>query len=86
VPERALRFALAAALSLSGVKLLEEPNSNVIVAATRIAGLAALAVWGLAQLLGREERTGNDEVPPGASASRAGVLSVALGPVDHVLA
>jgi uncharacterized protein len=56
VPERTLRFALAAALSLSGVKLLEVPYSNVIVAATLIAGLSALAVWGLAQLLGREER------------------------------
>jgi uncharacterized protein len=66
VPERTLRFALAAALCLSGLKLLEVPYSNVIVVVALVAGLAALAGWGLVQLFGREARTGTDQpvVPP----------------------
>jgi uncharacterized membrane protein YfcA len=53
VPERTLRFALAAALCLSGLKLLEVPYSNLIVATSLVAGLAVLAVWGLARLYAR---------------------------------
>jgi uncharacterized protein len=47
VPDRLLRFALAAALILSGIKLLEVPYANLIVVATIIGGLGALAVWGV---------------------------------------
>jgi uncharacterized protein len=53
VPERTLRFALAGALCLSGVKLLEVPYANVIVTVTLVAGLVALAVWGLAHFFRR---------------------------------
>jgi uncharacterized membrane protein YfcA len=47
VPERTLRFALAAALVLSGLKLLEVPYSNVLITVALSSGLVALAVWGL---------------------------------------
>jgi uncharacterized protein len=50
LPERVLRLALAAALGLSGLKLLDAPYSNLIVVVTLVAGLAALAVWGLLRL------------------------------------
>jgi uncharacterized protein len=54
VPERTLRFALAGALCLSGVKLLEVPYANVIVTVALVAGLGALAVWGLARFFRKE--------------------------------
>jgi len=60
VPERTLRFALAAALCLSGVKLLEVPYSNVIVTISLVAGLAVLAVLGLARLFARGAGPGTD--------------------------
>ena len=47
VPDRLLRFALSAALILSGIKLLGVPYANQIVVATLIAGLSALGIWGL---------------------------------------
>jgi uncharacterized protein len=49
--ERTLRFALAAALGLSGLKLLDAPYSNLIVVVTLAAGLTALAARGLLWLL-----------------------------------
>jgi uncharacterized membrane protein YfcA len=60
VPERTLRFALAAALCLSGLKLLEVPYSNVIVTIGLVAGLAVLAAWGLARLFAKEGTPGTD--------------------------
>jgi uncharacterized membrane protein YfcA len=51
LPERVLRLALAAALGLSGLKLLEVPYANLIVVVTLAAGLGTLAVWGLLRLL-----------------------------------
>jgi uncharacterized membrane protein YfcA len=51
VPDRLLRFALAAALILSGIKLLEVPYANQIVVATLIAGMTALGIWGLVRYL-----------------------------------
>jgi uncharacterized protein len=51
VPDRMLRFALATALILSGIKLLEVPYANQIVVATILVGLGALGVWGLLRLL-----------------------------------
>jgi uncharacterized protein len=47
VPDRLLRFALSAALILSGIKLLGVPYANQIVVAALIAGLGALGIWGL---------------------------------------
>jgi hypothetical protein len=47
VPERTLRFALAAALVLSGLKLLEVPYSNVLITVALSSGLVALSVWSL---------------------------------------
>jgi uncharacterized protein len=61
VPDRTLRFALATALSLSGLKLLNVPHADVIVTLTLIAGLAGLAGWGLVRLFGKRARTGTDE-------------------------
>jgi uncharacterized membrane protein YfcA len=51
VPDRMLRFALAAALTLSGIKLLAVPYADQIVVTTLIAGLSGLAVWGLVRLV-----------------------------------
>jgi uncharacterized protein len=49
--ERTLRFALAVALGLSGLKLLDAPYSNLIVVVTLAAGLTAFAAAGLLRLL-----------------------------------
>jgi hypothetical protein len=55
VPDRLLRFALATALILSGIKLLGVPYANQIVVASLIAGLTALGVWGVVHhVRGRE--------------------------------
>ena len=51
LPENVLRFALATALALSGLKLLDAPYANLIVVVSLAAGLGALAVWGLMRLL-----------------------------------
>lgn len=50
LPERVLRLALAAALALSGLKLLDAPYANLIVVVTLAAGLAVLAAWALLRL------------------------------------
>jgi uncharacterized protein len=57
LPDRILRFALAAALILSGIKLLEVPRANLIVVTGTIAGLGALGVWGLVRLARRRWST-----------------------------
>lgn len=44
LPERALRSALALVLTLSGVKLLEPPGANTILAAVAVVGIAAAIV------------------------------------------
>lgn len=53
LPETVLRLALAAALALSGVKLLDVPYANEIVVVSLAAGLLALIVWGLTLLVRR---------------------------------
>jgi uncharacterized protein len=53
VPDRMLRFALASALILSGIKLLEVPYADQIVVASLVAGLSGLAVWGAIRLVRR---------------------------------
>jgi uncharacterized membrane protein YfcA len=47
IPERALRLALAGVLALSGVKLLNVPASNWVIAIGLTALFAALAAWGI---------------------------------------
>jgi hypothetical protein len=67
LPDRSLRIALAATLTLAGVKLLEPPGDDVIV----IVGAAFAAVWvlvaGVRWLAGRNET----EVAPAQAASLA---------------
>jgi uncharacterized protein len=50
LPERALRFALATALALSGLKLIGAPYSDLIVVATLAAAGFVLAGWGVLRL------------------------------------
>jgi hypothetical protein len=45
IPDRALRLALAGVLALSGVKLLNVPESNWLIAVGFVAGFAAFATW-----------------------------------------
>src|SRR4029079_2133936 len=51
IPDRMLRFALAAALMRSGIKLLAVPYAKQIVVATIIGGLSALAAWGVVRFM-----------------------------------
>ncbi len=53
LPENALRFALASALALSGLKLLDVPYANQIILVALAAGGLALAAWGIALLVRR---------------------------------
>jgi len=53
VPERALRLGLAAVLMLSGVKLVDPPGVDWVIAAGAIAAVLAFALWGLLHRLGR---------------------------------
>jgi uncharacterized membrane protein YfcA len=53
LPERVLRFSLAAVLALSGWKLLDAPYANELVLVSLGAGLVALAVWGIVVLARR---------------------------------
>jgi uncharacterized protein len=63
MPDRVLRLALAAALGLSGLKILDAPYSDLIVVAGLVVGLVALGVWGLFLLL-RARRTVEAQRPP----------------------
>lgn len=75
VPERTLRFALAAALILSGLKLLEVPYSSVLIAVALSSGLVALAVWGLIVLWRHSRRNFREPVESGSpQASSTGQL------------
>jgi uncharacterized protein len=66
MPDRVLRFALAAALGLSGLKILDAPYADLIVVAGLVAGLLALGVWALLRLL---RRRGAQALKAGSSAS-----------------
>jgi uncharacterized protein len=57
VPDRTLRLALAAALILSGIKLLDVPYADELVVAALGVGLTALAVWGVLRLAARVRRS-----------------------------
>jgi uncharacterized membrane protein YfcA len=56
VPDRALRLGLATVLMLSGVKLIDFPGADYVIAAAAIAAGAAFAVWGLVVRSGRRPR------------------------------
>ena len=53
LPDRLLRVALSATLSLSGVKLLELPQGDAIVVAGLGLWIAALSFWGVRWHRGR---------------------------------
>jgi uncharacterized protein len=53
IPERVLRLALAGVLALSGVKLLNVPASNWVIAIGLTAVFAGLAAWGVNAWLNR---------------------------------
>ena len=56
LPETVLRMALATALALSGLKLLDVPYANAIVVVSLSVGLGALVVWGVVVLVRRRGR------------------------------
>ena len=56
LPETVLRMALATALALSGIKLLDVPYANEIVVVSLSVGLGALVVWGVVVLVRRRAR------------------------------
>jgi hypothetical protein len=47
MPERPLRLALAGVLALSGIKLLNVPQANWVLAIGLFVGAAALVVWAI---------------------------------------
>jgi uncharacterized membrane protein YfcA len=53
MPDRALRLALAGVLALSGIKLLNVPQSSWVIAIGLAAGLVAFAAWGVNAWLNR---------------------------------
>jgi uncharacterized membrane protein YfcA len=53
LPDRLLRIALSATLTLSGIKLLELPHGDAIVVAGLGLWLAGLTLWGLQRRRGR---------------------------------
>jgi uncharacterized protein len=54
LPQDALRLGLAGVLALSGIKLLNVPQANYVIAAGIALGLAAFVVWLLLQSRNRE--------------------------------
>jgi hypothetical protein len=71
LPERVLRFALAAVLALSGLKLLDVPYANQIVVVSLGAGLVALAVWGIVSLRRRTRVEPPAPIPPALTRARS---------------
>jgi uncharacterized membrane protein len=53
IPDHALRLALAGVLALSGIKLLNVPESNWVIAVGLTAGVFAFATWGVNAWLNR---------------------------------
>jgi uncharacterized protein len=57
VPERALRVGLASVLMLSGIKLLDFPHDDVVLAIAAIGIVGGFAAWGLVVRSGRRRRS-----------------------------
>jgi uncharacterized membrane protein YfcA len=53
IPDRALRLALAGVLALSGIKLLNVPESSWVIAVGLAAGVVAFGTWAVKALLNR---------------------------------
>src|SRR5580765_6500333 len=72
IPERALRLTLAGVLALSGVKLLNVPASNWVIAIGLGVGLTAFVVWLATGMRGVQSRTDEEERTddPGSAAAR----------------
>ena len=49
VPDRALRLGLAAVLMLSGIKLVDPPNSDLVIAVGAVVAAIAFATWAFRQ-------------------------------------
>ena len=60
LPQDALRLGLAGVLALSGIKLLNVPESSYVIAVGVGLGLAAFAVWVLLQSRSREAKRADD--------------------------
>jgi uncharacterized membrane protein YfcA len=71
LPERALRFALAAALGLSGLKLLDAPYADLIVVVTLALGLATTVVWTLLRVVRSPGRGVREPGIPASPSRRA---------------
>jgi uncharacterized membrane protein YfcA len=63
LPQDALRLGLAGVLALSGVKLLNVPESNYVIAVGIALGLGAFGVWLLLQSRRSEERADSPRAP-----------------------
>jgi hypothetical protein len=51
VPDRSLRLAFGVILSLSGLRLLEVPHANAMIAVAAVAAAVGLALWTLRRLV-----------------------------------
>jgi uncharacterized membrane protein YfcA len=73
VPQDALRLGLAGVLALSGIKLLDVPQSSYVIAVGLGLGLAAFAVWLLLQSRRSETERADDPRPRPARGDGDGV-------------
>ena len=73
LPQDALRLALAGVLALSGIKLLDVPESSYVIAVGLALGLAAFAFWLVLQSRSREPQRPDSPRPPLAGGDGDGV-------------
>ena len=53
IPDRALRLGLASVLMLSGIKLIDFPGADWVIAGGAIAAALGISAWALFDRLGR---------------------------------
>jgi uncharacterized membrane protein YfcA len=75
LPQDALRLGLAGVLALSGVKLLDVPESSYVIAVGLGLGLAAFAVWLAVEFRGREPERADSPRPGFADGDGDGLRS-----------